>query len=60
MGGPLPGTAMFVVVYTPWERQKAARLKEAGLNVVVECSLGKNVTGRQIRKVLAEDGKWSI
>jgi len=51
---------MFVVVYTPWESQKAARLKEAGLNVVVEDSLGKNITGRQIRKVLAEDGEWSI
>ena len=52
------GTAMFVVVYSPWERQKAERFQEAGLNVVLEDSLNKNIASRQIRKLLAEDGEW--
>jgi nicotinamide mononucleotide adenylyltransferase len=53
-----PGTAMFVVVYSLWERQKVVRFQAAGLNVVVEDSLGKSISGRQIRELLAADGEW--
>jgi len=37
-----PGTAMFVVIYSAWETQKAERFREAGLEVVVEDSLKKD------------------
>jgi hypothetical protein len=49
---------MFVVAYSPWEIQKAERFQEAGLNVVVEDSLDKRISGQQIRKLLAEGGEW--
>lgn len=53
-----PDTAMFVVVYSPWERQKVERLQQAGLNVVAEDSLNKSISGKQIRKLMASGGDW--
>ena len=53
-----PGTVMFVIAYSPWEIQKAARLRRAGLDVVVEDALTRTISGRQIRKLLASGGDW--
>jgi nicotinamide-nucleotide adenylyltransferase len=53
-----PGTAMFVVVYSPWERRKAKKFQEAGLQVVVEDSFNKSISGQQIRTLLAEGRQW--
>lgn len=53
-----PGTAIFVVVYSPWERKKAERFQQAGLNVVVEGSLEKSISGQEIRRLMATGGKW--
>ena len=39
-----PGAAMFVVVYSSWESQKAEKFREAGFEVVVEDRLGKGIT----------------
>lgn len=51
-------TALFIVVYSPWERQKAERLSQAGFNVIVEDSLAKGISGQQIRSLLASGGNW--
>jgi len=53
-----PGTAMFIVVYSPWERQKADKFHQAGLEVVVEDSLDKSISGQQIRRRLVEGRAW--
>ena len=53
-----PGTVMFVVVYSPWESQKAEWFREAGLKVVVEKSLEKGISGKQVRSLLASEGDW--
>ncbi len=52
------GTVMYVIVYSPWEQQKAERLREAGFEVVVVDSLTKGISGRQLRSLLAADGDW--
>jgi nicotinamide-nucleotide adenylyltransferase len=52
------GTVMFVTVYSPWERQKAVRFRQAGLEVVVDDTLTKTISGRQIRKRLTTGGDW--
>jgi nicotinamide mononucleotide adenylyltransferase len=54
----LPGTAMFLVVYSTWERKKAERMKQAGLKVVVEESLNKGISGQEIRKLMVSGGNW--
>ncbi|MGD8370215.1 MAG: hypothetical protein PVG64_04725 [Syntrophobacterales bacterium] len=53
-----PGTAMFIVAYSPWERQKAERFQQAGLTVIVEDSLSKGISGQEIRKLIATGGDW--
>jgi len=53
-----PGTAMFVVVYSPWERQKAETFQQAGFNVILEDSLSKSISGQEIRRLIATDGDW--
>ena len=52
------GTAMFVVVYSPWERRKADRMRQAGFEVVVEDNLAKGITGKRIRELLTTGGEW--
>ncbi len=52
------GTVMLVIIYSPWERQKAERFHQAGLKVVVEDALTKTISGRQIRKLLTAGGDW--
>jgi nicotinamide mononucleotide adenylyltransferase len=53
-----PGTAIFVVVYSPWERQKAERFQQAGFNVILEDSLIKRISGQEIRRLMATGGHW--
>jgi nicotinamide-nucleotide adenylyltransferase len=53
-----PGSAMFVVVYSIWERKKAERMKQAGLKVVVEESLDKGISGQEIRRLMVTGGNW--
>ena len=53
-----PGTAMFVVVYSPWERQKAERFRGAGLEVVVVDNLEKGISGQEVRSMLVSNGNW--
>ena len=55
---PPPGTSIFVVVYSPWEGQKAQRFQQAGFNVIVEDSLSKTISGHEIRRLMAARGKW--
>ena len=52
------GTIMFVVAYSPWEMEKAERIKKAGLKVVVEDSLRMSISGREIRRLIATGGHW--
>jgi nicotinamide-nucleotide adenylyltransferase len=52
------GTAMFVVVYSPWEGQKAERIREAGYEVVVMDTMVKGMSGRQIRSLLSSGRDW--
>jgi nicotinamide-nucleotide adenylyltransferase len=52
------GTAVFVVVYSPWERKKADRLREAGLKVVVVDHLEKEISGQQVRSLIRSNGNW--
>jgi nicotinamide mononucleotide adenylyltransferase len=52
------GTAVFVVVYSPWERQKAERFRAAGFEVVVMDSLKKGISGQQVRALLRSKGNW--
>ncbi|MBN2318465.1 MAG: nicotinate-nucleotide adenylyltransferase [Acidobacteria bacterium] len=52
------GTAIFVVAYSPWEREKAERLRGAGYEVVVVDHLEKGISGRQIRSLLQSNGDW--
>jgi nicotinamide mononucleotide adenylyltransferase len=51
-------TVLFVVVYSPWERQKAERLRRAGFEVVVVDSLKKGISGQQVRSLLRSNGNW--
>ena len=51
-------TAIFVVAYSPWEREKAERLQSAGYKVVIVKHLEKEISGRQIRSLLKSDGDW--
>lgn len=51
-------TTHFVTVYSPWEQQKADRLRAAGLQVSVRDSLDKTISGQRIRELLATDGDW--
>ena len=53
-----PGTVMFVIAYSPWERQKAERLRRAGFEVIVEDGLSRTIGGQHIRKLLASGGDW--
>jgi len=53
-----PGTVMYVVAYSPWERQKAERLKNAGYKVEVIETLRKEISGEQIRKNMSSGGDW--
>ena len=48
-----PGTVMFVVVYSDWERQKAERLNEAGFEVVLVDNLHKGISGKHLRSLIA-------
>jgi nicotinamide-nucleotide adenylyltransferase len=52
------GTVMFVVVYSPWERQKAERFRGAGLEVVVVDNLKKGISGQEVRSLLVSNGNW--
>ena len=47
-----------MVVYSPWERQKAERFREAGFEVVVVDSLKKGISGQQVRSLLKSKGDW--
>jgi nicotinic acid mononucleotide adenylyltransferase len=49
---------MFVVVYSPWERQKAERFRRAGLEVVVVDNLKKGISGQEVRSLLVSNGNW--
>jgi nicotinic acid mononucleotide adenylyltransferase len=49
---------MFVVVYSPWERQKVERFRRAGLKVVVVDNLKKGISGQEVRSLLASNGNW--
>jgi nicotinamide-nucleotide adenylyltransferase len=51
-------TAIFVVVYSSWEKQKAEQLQEAGFNVVVVDTQKKGISGRQVRLLLKSNGDW--
>ncbi|NIO17162.1 MAG: nicotinate-nucleotide adenylyltransferase [Deltaproteobacteria bacterium] len=51
-------TALFVVAYSPWERQKAKRLGQAGFNVILIEGLEKGISGQQIRSIMASGGRW--
>jgi nicotinamide mononucleotide adenylyltransferase len=51
-------TAIFVVAYSPWERQKAERLRKAGYNVVVVDTLKKGISGQQVRSLIKSHGDW--
>jgi len=53
-----PDTAIFVVAYSPWERQKAERFQQAGFNVILEDSLTKNISAQEIRRLMATGGHW--
>lgn len=52
------GTVMFVVSYSPWERQKAQRLREAGYEVVEVNSLERGISGQEIRALVGSGGEW--
>ena len=51
-------TVIFVVVYSPWEWQKAERLRLAGYSVEIVDNLKKGVSGQQIRSLIRSNGKW--
>ena len=51
-------TVLFVVVYSPWEKQKAERLRKAGFDVVIVDSLKKEISGQQVRSLLRSNGNW--
>ncbi|MBW1998984.1 MAG: nicotinate-nucleotide adenylyltransferase [Deltaproteobacteria bacterium] len=53
-----PGTVMYVVAYSPWERQKAEKLRNAGYRVEVIDTLSKGISGEQIRKIISSGGDW--
>lgn len=53
-----PGTVMYVVVYSPWERQKAQRLQGAGYKVEVIDKLRKGISGEHIRELMASGQEW--
>lgn len=53
-----PGTAMFVVAYSPWELKKAGRLRDGGLHVVVEEGFTKGISGSQVRALIRAEGEW--
>lgn len=52
------GTAIFVVVYSPWEKKKAERLRDAGFEVVLVDHFEKGISGLQVRSMLRSDGSW--
>lgn len=52
------GTVMFVVAYSAWERTKANRLRQAGLEVVLVDSLPKGISGQVVRSLIASGGEW--
>jgi nicotinamide mononucleotide adenylyltransferase len=52
------GTVILVVVYSPWELQKAERLRRAGYSVEIVDNLEKGVSGQQIRSLIRSNGKW--
>ena len=51
-------TAIFVVVYSPWEQKKAERLRSAGFKVVLVDHLEKGISGQRIRSLLESNGDW--
>lgn len=51
-------TTIFVVVYSPWEQQKAEQFQKAGFNVVVVDNQKKGISGRQVRFLLRSNGDW--
>jgi nicotinamide mononucleotide adenylyltransferase len=51
-------TAIFVVAYSPWEKQKAERLRSAGYQVVLVDTLEKRISGQQVRSLLRSNGNW--
>jgi len=53
-----PGTVMFVVCYSAWERAKAQRLREAGYEVVQIDSFEKGISGQEVRARLVSGGDW--
>jgi nicotinamide mononucleotide adenylyltransferase len=52
------GTVIFVVVYSPWEKQKAERFRKAGFDVVIVDNLKKGISGRQVRSLIRSNGNW--
>jgi nicotinamide mononucleotide adenylyltransferase len=52
------GTVIFVVVYSPWEKQKAERLRKAGFDVVIVDNLKKGISGKQVRSLIRSNGNW--
>jgi nicotinamide-nucleotide adenylyltransferase len=52
------GTVIFVVAYSPWEKQKAERLHRAGFEVVLLDKLRKGISGQQVRSLLRSNGSW--
>ena len=51
-------TVIFVVVYSPWELQKAERLRAAGYKVQIVDTLKKGISGQRIRSLIRSNGKW--
>lgn len=52
------GTVIFVVVYSPWERQKAERWRKAGFKVAIVDTLIKGISGQQVRSLIRADDDW--
>ena len=51
-------TVIVVVVYSPWEKQKAERLRKAGFKVAIVDNLEKGISGQQVRSLLKSNGNW--
>ena len=54
-----PGMTHFVRIFSPWEAEKAARLRAEGFAVIELAAPGsKEISGTQVRKLIAEGGDW--
>lgn len=54
-----PGMTHFVRVFSPWEAEKVARLRAEGFAVIeLPAPAAKEISGTQVRKLIAEGGDW--